>query len=78
MKADSEAERGAIPRAAPDEKIVKADLFGEGEWSYDASDGANLQFERGVATYPLPQQTLYLIPNSELRFIYGYFRGAVI
>ena len=78
MKAEYEAERGAIPQAAPDERIVEADLFGEGEWTYDATGKGNLNFERGVATYPLPQQTVYLTPKAELRFIYGYFKGAVI
>ena len=78
MKAEYEAERGTIPRAAPDERIVEADLFGEGEWTYDGSGEGRLQFERGVATYPLPQQTVYLTPKAELRFIYGHFKGAVI
>ena len=78
MKAEYEAERGAIPRAAPDERIVEADLFGEGEWTYDESGKGKLQFERGVGTYPLPQQTVYLTPKAELRFIYGHFKGAVI
>ena len=78
MKAEYEAERGAIPRAAQDERIVEADLFGEGEWTYDESGEGKLQFERGVATYPLPQQTVYLTPKAELRFIYGHFKGAAI
>ena len=78
MKAEYEAERGAILRAAPDESIVEADLFGEGEWTYDDSGNGKLQFERGVATYPLPQQTVYLTPRAELRSIYGHSKGAVI
>ena len=78
MKAEYEAERGVVPRAALDERIVEADLFGEGEWTHDKAGKATLNFERGVATYPLPQQTVYLTPKSELRFIYGHFRGAVI
>lgn len=78
MKAEYEAERGAVPRAAPDERIVEADLFGEGEWTHDDSGKGKLKFERGVATYPLPQQTVYLTPKAELRFIYGDFKGAVI
>ena len=78
MKAEYEVERGAVPRAAPDERIVEADLFGEGEWTYDESGRGRLQFERGVATYPLPQQTVYLTPKAELRSIYGHFKGAVI
>ena len=73
MKAEFEAEIGVHHNAATDERIVEADLFGEGEWSIDPSTGeATLNFDRGVATYPLPQQTLYLTPKPELRHIYGH------
>lgn len=78
MKAEYESERGIASQASADERVVEADLFGEGEWSRDAAGNANLAFERGVATYPLPQQTLYLTPKSELRFIYGHTKGAII
>jgi DNA helicase HerA-like ATPase len=78
MKTEYEAERGLKPHASPDERIVEADLFGEGEWTHDATGQPKLQFERGVATYPLPQQTVYLTPKSELRFIYGHSKGVVI
>lgn len=78
MKAAYEAERAIASHASPDERIVEADLFGEGEWTHDAAGKARLEFQRGVATYPLPQQTVYLTPKSELRFIYGHTRGPVI
>ena len=78
MKAEYEAERGATPRASADERVVEAELFGEGEWTLDDSGDARLEFERGVATYPLPQQPIYLTPKSELRSIYGHTRGSVI
>ncbi len=78
MKAEYEAERGLALNASPDERIVEADLFGEGEWTSDADGKPTLKFERGVATYPLPQQTVYLTPKSELRFIYGHGTGSVI
>ena len=78
MKAEYEAEHGMTPHASPDERIVEADLFGEGEWTHDAEGIARLEFQRGVATYPLPQRTVYLTPKSELRFIYGHTKGAVI
>ena len=79
MKAEYEAERGVLTPSSNDERIVEADLFGEGEWRYDpASDQEILKFDRGVANYPLPQQTLYLTPKSELKFIYGHQEGAVI
>jgi hypothetical protein len=78
MKAEYEAELGLTPHASPDERVVEADLFGEGEWTHDEAGQPKLHFERGVATYPLPQQTVYLTPKSELRFIYGHFKGVVI
>ena len=78
MKADYELERGVVPHASSDERVIEADLFGEGEWESDDSEGWKLKFERGVATYPLPQQTVYLTPKSELRFIYGHTTGAVL
>lgn len=78
MKAEYEAERGIAPHASSDERIVEADLFGEGEWTSDDTGTLRLAFERGVATYPLPQQTVYLTPKSELRFIYGHSEGIVI
>ena len=72
MKAEYEAERGIAPTASTDERVIDADLFGEGEWRLDAIGGKpELRFDRGVATYPLPQQTLYLTPKTELRYIYG-------
>ncbi len=78
MKADYEAERGVVPHASSDERVIEADLFGEGEWDSDGSEGWKLKFERGVATYPLPQQTVYLTPKSELRLIYGQTTDAVL
>ncbi|MFM5465087.1 ATP-binding protein [Aeromonas simiae] len=77
MKADYQLEKG-LPVASSDERIIEADLFGEGEWRRKGEDEFALEFERGVATYPLPQQSIYLTPKSELRFIYGDAKGAVI
>ena len=77
MKADYQLEKG-MPVASSDERIIEADLFGEGEWRKNEDHKFDLKFERGVATYPLPQQTIYLTPKSELRFIYGGAKGAVI
>ena len=79
MKAEYEVERGMLPSTSGDERIIEADLFGEGEWQHsNDGHGPKLEFERGVATYPLPQQTLYLTPKSDLRYIYGHADGASI
>jgi len=81
MKAEYELERGNAPQAASDERVIEADLFGEGEWLLDTSVTPpkwELRFDRGVATYPLPQQTVYLTPKRELRFIYGHGNGPCV
>src|SRR6266853_2550744 len=81
MKAEYEAEHGISSQFSSDERVVEADLFGEGEWVLDSTVTPpkwRLNFERGVATYPLPQQTVYLTPKSELRYIYGHTKGTVV
>jgi uncharacterized protein len=81
MKAEYQLERGLSPQAPSDERVIEADLFGEGEWMKDTSLASNqwdLKFDRGIATYPLPQQTVYLTPKRELRFIYGHGKGPTI
>ena len=81
MKAEYEAERGAVASATSDERVIEADLFGEGEWVHDSTasvDQWSLEFERGVATYPLPQQTIYMTPKSELRVLYSHREDATI
>lgn len=78
MKAEFEAERGIASHTSADERIVEADLFGEGEWTLGPDGNPTLSFDRGVSTYPLPQQTVFLTPKSELRAIYGEAKGAAI
>jgi hypothetical protein len=81
MKAEYEEERGAVSSATSDERVIEADLFGEGEWVHDSTASVNqwsLEFERGVATYPLPQQTIYMTPKSELRVLYSHREDATI
>jgi hypothetical protein len=81
MKAEFEIERGVATKAASDERVIEADLFGEGEWLQDVTVTPSkweLKFTRGVATYPLPQQTVYLTPKRELHFIYGHGTGPCV
>ena len=37
MKAEYEAERGIVTSASRDQRVVEADLFGEGEWKLGVS-----------------------------------------
>ena len=60
-------------------RIIEADLFGEGTWAYENDQKAwALTFERGVTTFPLPQQKIYLTPRSELTHIFGKKADAFI
>lgn len=81
MKAEYELERGIATQSGGDERVIEADLFGEGEWLKEGepwAGGWRLTFDRGVATYPLPQQTVYLTPKRELRYIYGHGDGPAL
>ncbi|MDR4508294.1 MAG: DUF87 domain-containing protein [Candidatus Brocadiaceae bacterium] len=81
MKSEYDRELGLAAFTKEDARIIEANLFGEAEWILDSAGNPPawaLQFERGVSTFPLPQQTMYLTPSSELRFIYGHGKGATL
>lgn len=50
-----------------DSRILEADLFGEAVW---IESKKTLDFNRGVETYPLPLQYVYLTTKDELEEIY--------
>jgi hypothetical protein len=50
-----------------DSRILEADLFGEGIWN---ESSRHLVFSRGIESYPLPQQSVYLIVKEELEELY--------
>jgi len=77
MKSEYEREKGLASESGGTARIIEFDLFGEGEWSFDSGEW-KLEFERGVTTFPLPQQKVYLTPRSELCFIYGERTGSTI
>ncbi len=81
MKAEYEIAKGIPVTSTSDGRVIEADLFGEGQWILNAESTPpswKLNFERGVSTYPLPVQGVYLTPTQELRFIYGHDKGATI
>lgn len=77
MKSEYEREKGFAPESGGTARIIEADIFGEGEWAFD-NENWKLDFERGVTSFPLPQQKVYLTPRSELGFIYGEGTGPTI
>ncbi len=81
MKAEYEREKGLVPESSTTARVVEADLFGQGEWINQEDgplDGWRLRFERGVSTFPLPQQKVYLTPKTELKYVFGGGEGASI
>ncbi len=77
MKSEYELEKGLPPESSGSARIIEANLFGEGEWIFDKGEW-RLHFERGISTFPLPQQKVYLTPHTELAFVYGGGTGPVI
>lgn len=75
MKTEFDRERGIAESSDSDARIIEANLFGEAEWDrITDSEGTpawQMRFERGVSTFPLPQQQVYLTPKTELRMLYG-------
>jgi len=68
MRSDIILEDGQPPISPSDDsRVLEADLFGQGQWETTTS---KLQFTRGVETYPLPLQAVYLTTNDELEHLY--------
>ena len=74
LKSQLEAERGVYVPPQEDSRVLEADLFGEGEWrilsTSPLEQKCQLIFQRGVSTYPLPLQDVYLTTSFELSSIY--------
>lgn len=66
MKNDFEEEAGRI-KFSDDARIIECDLFGEGQW---IQKDKVMKFCIGIETYPLPQQTAYLMTQAELDSMY--------
>ena len=73
MKSEYNIEKGIASGTDANSRIIEADLFGEGEWM-----GQKLEFERGVTTFPLPRQSVYLTPRDELKCILGSNKKSLI
>ncbi|CAL8474846.1 ATP-binding protein [Caballeronia sp. S22] len=69
MKSELLSDEGQHQRILPgdDSRILEADLFAEGTWS---PVQAELSYSRGVETYPLPLQSVYLTTTDELEALY--------
>jgi uncharacterized protein len=70
MKSELLVDQGQHQRLAPgdDSRILEADLFAEGVWNHSQRE---LSYSRGVETYPLPLQSVYLTTSDELEALYS-------
>ena len=50
-----------------DQRVMEVELFAEGVWNIT---GGGLTFKRGVTTYPLPRQGVYLLTRDETITLY--------
>lgn len=70
MKSELLLAQGISERLTPgdDSRVLDADLFAEGLWD---TTNATLRYSRGVETYPLPLQSVYLTTADELETLYA-------
>lgn len=62
----TEEDRPPLPPER-DQRVMEIDLFGEGVWH---GNRGNLEFTRGVTTYPLPLQGVYLMSHNEVQALF--------
>jgi len=55
-----------------DQRVMEVELFAEGVWNADKKE---LIFVRGVTTYPLPRQGVFLLTRQETVQLYGAAEG---
>lgn len=55
-----------------DQRVMEIELFAEGDWN---SGTDTLTFRRGVRTYPLPRQGVYLLTREEAGLLYDAAEG---
>jgi energy-coupling factor transporter ATP-binding protein EcfA2 len=68
MRSEMQLEGGGPPLPPErDQRIMEIDLFGEGVWH---ANKRSLEFGRGVTTYPLPLQGVYLMSHHEVQALF--------
>lgn len=74
LRMRSEEQDGEMPARPVDaeQRVMDVDLFAEGTWN---SADQSLTFRRGVTTYPLPRQGVYLLTREEATRLYSAAEG---
>ncbi|MGF1739875.1 ATP-binding protein [Vibrio profundum] len=72
MRSEEMIEAGQPITADSDQRVMEVQLLAEGSW---VNSEEKLTFKRGIKTYPLPQQGVYLLTNDEVAKLYRSAEG---
>lgn len=72
MRSEELIEQGKIIPPEADQRIMEIELFSEGVWRVGEEV---LEFKRGVTTYPLPRQSIYLLTRDEADSLFTAAEG---
>ena len=72
MRSEELIESGIPVSADSDQRVMEVQLLAEGSWN---NTNSTLAFKRGIKTYPLPQQGVFLLTNEEISFVYRSAEG---
>lgn len=72
MRSEELIEAGMPVSADSDQRVMEVQLLAEGSWNNTKS---TLAFKRGIKTYPLPQQGVFLLTNDEISYVYRSAEG---
>jgi len=73
MRSEELIESGMPVNADSDQRVMEVQLLAEGSWNNSIS---KLSFKRGIKTYPLPQQGVFLLTSEEISFVYRSAEGS--
>lgn len=72
MRSEELIEQGQMIPPEADQRIMEVELFAEGTWQASKN---SLKFTRGVSTFPLPHQGVYLLTRDEISALYTSAEG---
>lgn len=72
MRSEELIEAGQPITADSDQRVMEVQLLAEGSW---VNSEEKLTFKRGIKTYPLPQQGVFLLTNDEVAKLYRSAEG---
>lgn len=72
MRSEELIEQGKPIPVDADQRVMEVELFAESTWN---ASTCVLKFKRGVATYPLPRQAVYLLTREEGITLYKAAEG---